>query len=759
MTATTESARADDVSAAPTRAIAWRVELAWLAATMLVAVLVAVWVLRLWTARLHVPFWGLENDAAFSLMTVKDTITSTWVQFNDRLGAPYGQSMLDFSAISGDNLRYLLLKAFTPVSQDVAAVTNAYYLLTFALTSGTAFVVQRVLAISRPVAALCAVLFAVLPYHFLRGEMHLMLVAYEAVPLSALLILSVLLGRPRLRRRPGGGLRAWATPTTLITLVCCVVIASSSLYYAVFTMMLLVLAAPIAAVATGDRRRLYEGAALTVAILGVLTFNLAPNIIDQLAHGANPAVAGRAPQESEIYSLNLAHLVLPTSGHRLKPLAELEQRHLTTSPLPSGSMATLGVIGTLGLGLGFVLVVAGALRGRALSERWRLAQAAGLAALLAFLIATTGGISALFAYIVTPQIRGWDRMSVFIAFFSLVVVGVLLDAMRQRLVLRRHGPWLAGAALVAIGVVGVLDQTSPTFARDQDQINAEWTSDARFVKAIEQRLPNDAEVFQLPYQSFPEAPLVANMKSSYELVRGYLHSNRLRFSWGAMNGRPADWSHALADAAPDDVLASAAAAGFQGLWIDRAGYLDQGAGIEAVARRLTGSQPLVSENGRLVFYDLRPYLEALRRRAGAQAVTALGQVTLHPDAITWGAGFAAPEVAGADVTLGMGPAGGFSITSGPGAERSVVVSATLTSDKPGTVVFGWPDGTTQTLRTGSKPVSLRRALQLRPGENPVSVTTDAAASSGAPPGAPDVRLRIVDPIVTTADALPALLAD
>ena len=37
---------------------------------------------------------------------------------------------------------------------------------------------------------MCAVLYAVIPYHFLRGEVHLTLSAYYAVPLGCWLILA-----------------------------------------------------------------------------------------------------------------------------------------------------------------------------------------------------------------------------------------------------------------------------------------------------------------------------------------------------------------------------------------------------------------------------------------------------------------------------------------------------------------------------------------------------------------------------------------
>ena len=47
-------------------------------------------------------------------------------------------------------------------------------------------------------------------------------------------------------------------------------------------------------------------------------------------------------------------------------------------------------------------------------------------------------------------------------------------------------------------------------------------------------------MFQLPYLYFPEAPSTAHL-GPYDLVRGYLHSDDLAWSWGAVRGRGADW--------------------------------------------------------------------------------------------------------------------------------------------------------------------------------------------------------------------------
>ena len=67
---------------------------------------------------------------------------------------------------------------------------------TFPLAALTAFLVLRRLGVGPPGAFAASVLFALLPYHFLRGEDHLFLAAYWAVPLGCFLVLSVLADTP-----------------------------------------------------------------------------------------------------------------------------------------------------------------------------------------------------------------------------------------------------------------------------------------------------------------------------------------------------------------------------------------------------------------------------------------------------------------------------------------------------------------------------------------------------------------------------------
>ena len=93
-------------------------------------------------------------------------------------------------------------------------------------------------------------------------------------------------------------------------------------------------------------------------------------------------------------------------------------------------------------------------------------------------------------------------------------------------------------------------------------------------------------IFQLPYMLFRESPMVGQV-TSYDPFRAYLHSETLRWSFGAMRNRDADiWQRRVTVKPLHTLVEAVAAAGFSGIYLDRYGYADGEAGLEAQLREL-----------------------------------------------------------------------------------------------------------------------------------------------------------------------------
>src|SRR5215217_9492545 len=165
------------------------------------------------------------------------------------------------------------------------------------------------------------------------------------------------------------------------------------------------------------------------------------------------------------------------------------------------------------------------------------------------------------------------------------------------------------SSALSVLLVGLYDQSNSSFVPNYSAAKSQYESDAVLVGAIDRELPSQAQVFQLPYMPFPESPPV-NELWDYELLKPYLHESDLRWSYGAVKGRPAaDWQADLAGEPAEALLDTVLVEGFDGIYIDRWGYPDHAAKLEGELGELLGVKPLVSPDGRKSFFSLLAYKE------------------------------------------------------------------------------------------------------------------------------------------------------
>ena len=581
-------------------------------------VAIAVVVLELWAIPDLRVSLSLRGDAPPLLAMIKDLNASGWYFTNPNLGAPFGQELYDFPVYAGDTLHFLVIKAMSLFADQPGLILNAFVLLSYAWCGLVAYVAMRALDVSPAAAVVPAALFAVLPFHFLRDAAgHSLLASYVAVPIGVYLCLAVLTGRPLVgpRRR------------TLVTVALCVVIGTTGLYFAALTLMLLGLATVFAAWRRpAVRTTLAGGGTALVTIVVVLALGLAPTALYRHEHGANEKVANRGVADTEYYGLTLAQLVLPPDYHRVGALAGPHDRY-TAAPVVAGEGTSWP--GTLALA-GLALLLLAALsrlagdRPRGLLADERLSASALLAG-AAFVLGTAGGGSAVVAVLFTTQLRGWNRISVVLAFLGLLAVAVAIDRLRGRV----RGAALAGGLAVLL-VIGALDQTSPEFRPPYERVQAKWAADGRFVEAVEERLGGKGDVLQIPYLRFPES--AAPAADARLRPAGRLPARGLRAALVVRR-----------DEEPPDGLAgrarrkAARGPGARG----GGGRLRRSLGRRLRVRRYAGEAGCAHEAHRLAadhlrgraLLVLRPAAlcdGAARRELGAERFRALGRATLHP---------------------------------------------------------------------------------------------------------------------------------
>ncbi len=574
-----------------------------------VAAMVAAWVMQIWKLQLGVPF-SADGDALFHVSAIADIRESGWYLHNDRLAAPFGQDARDFP-FGGENIHWLSLKLLGYGAPSVGATMNLYLFLSYPIVAVTTFVVARRLGLDRSASTFVGLLFAFMPFHNQRLSGHLLRVNYFYVPLGVLVVFRVLAWQ-KLRTANAMGRTRWSRERVVPLLLVAVLLGASDTQHAVFGSLILLVCAVAVSLRDLDPRPVW----FAVLFGGIAAFSLllnnTPALIARLQRGANPDAIARGAFESELYGLRPVALVVPTSTHRWGPFAELGQSMLETAVPNAGEVRSqaLGVIGALGL-LAVLGVTAAAAAGRRVLRSAPIDLAScGLIAGAAILLGSVGAFPSLLSTLGFTQIRTWGRISLWIAFVSLLAAAALLHLAMRSL---RSRVIRLGVVIVAVSF-GLADLVDPGVLRvsaAQEARTEAWTRDETFYRQVEAALPAGAMVHQMPIARFPEAGPIVGM-GDYEHLDAFVHTSELRWSYGGMRGRPeGEWLQALATFAIDQQLALVATVGFDAVLVDRRGFADRGANVEAVLQRL-GATPLVKHpSGNRIVYDIGGLAEQL----------------------------------------------------------------------------------------------------------------------------------------------------
>jgi hypothetical protein len=674
------------------------------------AALIAGVLFRVWSWPLSVPF-TYQGDSIGLMAFVKMVDQTGWYTGTARAGAPFGLNTYDWP-YGGDNGWWVITKVITWFTDNAATATNVLFLLGFVLVALSAFIALRMVGVSRLVSGTLALVYAFAPWHFLRTTGQLFIGAPVSVPLACAVAVLILRGETPF----------FQTRRAIIgTVAICVVLAVFDPYFTVFGVLIILAAGALRAVATRRWKPLLSSLLVTAVTAVVLALNLVPSLLYRRSHGLNPEAVVRPIEDLDRYALRPIQLLAPVPEHRLSPLAHLSEL-LTRPGEQSEPYQYLGLVAVIGLAVAVVslLVWATGRRGP------RVQDGVGPGVLIVILgaFAAWGGLSWLAFTAGLAQIRSWNRVAIVMAFLGLVALAPWLDAGVRRLRAKRWPPAaLAGLAVVVVGLA-LFDQIGKGLVPDPGRNEAEWNSDAQFVSAIEQQLPPGAMVYELPYLPWPEGP-GSYATTNQDPWRGFLHSDRLRWSFAGMRGREADWQEYTTRQPTPDMVDAIAASGFDGIYLDRNGYVDRTV-ENGIAAALGGARPLESGDGRFAFYDLRPHRAQLEADLGADDVTRLGNETLHRPRVEYRDGFAPRTFSAVDVEHGARQDNKLLVVNDTGAPYTGQLVFNAASYSPGEhqLTVQTPTGEqhltiTPTGSTYSVPVVLA------PGDNTVTMTTDA----------------------------------
>lgn len=556
---------------------------------VLASVLMSGWVLP----NLDFPY-GYSGDSSFGIWGVQRLIEG-WIFDNPRSGYPFGSNFLDYPSSDAGN--FFMLKILGVLGGSSSASVNLYFLLGFSATFVSSFCVFRAIGLNLPFALSATLLFNFQLFHFLRIG-HLLYTWYFVIPLFYYIALRVYNYKAcaQCTQKPNNMTLLFYTAGLLI-------LSSFGVYYAFFG--LIVIGTAILSMVIHQ----YYPAALkagffacAIITLGVL-LNITPNKIHEKVEGINYGVAQRTPVESETYGFKFVQLALPRLGHRQPMLNKIALQYQQSFPLTNENVtASLGFFGFLGF-VTLLFIILWTLSGRECDTRLKITA---LIVLILFMFGTIGGFGSLFALLIAPTIRGWNRISIFISFGALLGLFLSMQVLLQQRCSAKHLTYVSAALATVILLIGFYDQTSPACDPCNSNTKAVFNKERHFIESIENSLPPGSAIYQLPYMGFPEAPPILEL-DSYGLTAGFIHSKTLRWSFGGMKGRPGDlFYRALGEEPLSKQLEVIKKLNFAGIYIDCRAFEDNGKSIIEAWSHLLGAPPtLTADDGAAVFFRIQ----------------------------------------------------------------------------------------------------------------------------------------------------------
>jgi hypothetical protein len=578
---------------------------------------------KAWRLNIYAPlsYWG-DNLEMLSYLG-RDYV------FNDlreRFFAPFG---IEHASALRYVINFLLqpnstlfLAAYS-VTRDIVAALNLYYLGTFPLVFLSAYWVYGRLRLSDPSRFGAATLYALMPYHFERNVGHLMESSYFLVPIFAYILFLVFAARPFFHAWVGGSWRlSWKQGRDWVLLCALVFLSSINEYHQLFFMMLL----GIAGVASSIRHRNSRILIGVVILLAATGLSVVARVgLDHLVAepGLGRSLVGMPISGyggAERFGLKIVQVLLPVSGHRSPFFRTIRGTYDAAHEVNENSTVTLGLFGAIGF---VCLITYGLISIAHRSKKLRILQICSLLLLGCVLIATIGGISSIVAtasaVLLGPeslltQVRSYNRIIVFIAFFSYYAASVLAARLASRISIGAR-PSLRKPVFVSawlpIFALAIWDQVPFTLTNAADGA-VRYASDKSFFSEIETKLKPGSLIFQYPLIIHHSAVnrAVSHPYNYADGIRPYLNSRTLHFTYGGDSGsRQMAWLQETSALPAHSMVVRLCEYGFSGIVIHRRlfGSAAEADEFEAQLASTLGISAMPSSDGDFSFFPLSDF--------------------------------------------------------------------------------------------------------------------------------------------------------
>ncbi|KUJ00621.1 DUF7024 domain-containing protein [Vibrio sp. MEBiC08052] len=543
-------------------------------------------------------------------------ILEGWVYYSPRNGYPFGGDFIHYPL--SDNGSFLIIKLLGYIFSDFWVVFKVYYLLGFSFVFISSYLVIRSLNINIFIAFCSSIVFSLLPYHIDRID-HTFLSFYVSVPPMFYLAF-------HLFRNKGVLFYENSIKKNILLCVGLVALSSFGVYYAFFGCILISSVGFIGGILNKKYTYIIKSLLISSVIAIGVIINFIPNYV--LSNSYSVSLNSkelsiynkeenqkliRYPSNSELFSLKFAQLILPRTSHRIAEFSHINSVYNKTSYFVNENVtSSLGILGSLGILLIFMSISSSLLCNKDSKNYFdNNTKLFSFIFIILFMFATFGGLGSVFSYLLTPLIRSWNRLSVFIGFTAIVPFFIFINYVVNKIKLK----YIRYGVISILTCLAILDQTPRNCLDCHIQRKSDLEIDRKFVSAIEKSLPKGSAIYQLPYIPFPEpTPLIDYSEDAlkyglgaYDNFIGFLHSKDLKWSYGVEKGSFGDFFFKkLSTLSLKEQIDIARELGFSGVYLDLRGFSGQSLRQIKILKESLGEPNIVSSKNKRFFWKIEP---------------------------------------------------------------------------------------------------------------------------------------------------------
>lgn len=554
---------------------------------LLFSIIIPMSFLNLFNADFSIPFAYSGGDETHLFVDSKNILENGWLYQNPRIAAPFGGENYGFTEHLLHNFDALLLKIFLLITNNYVVAANLLYLSVFPLTAISSYFVLREMKVGYLFSTLGALTFSNISYIYMRYT-HFKLACVYFVPISILLCCWLLESEFFIF-----GKGFFKSKKNIAALIFLLLIANNgSGYYTFFSCFFFCVSMLYKII---NKKSIKAGLNNIYIIFTIVVFfllNFLPVFFG--SPEARGLINDTGFAGAEIYGLKITQLLMPVNSHNIGFIENIINSYNEKMPLVNeNKTAYLGLAGIAG----FIILLLG-LSKRKNNNYKNIYAYFSVLVISAVLFATIGGFSNLVAFVL-PRIRGYNRISAFIAFFSITILCISGEKIIKRIKTKKVQISCSVLSVLFFSVSVFEQIPAATFYNNTDK----YLSDKAFVEKIESQSESGSMIFQLPAVSYP-LPLEDNKTIVYEHFAGFLHSKTLKWSYGGIIESQSDiWVKQTAALPINEMIEKLKDNGFSGIYIDRNFYnTDELSALENLISQILNEKPIYSELNDLSFF-------------------------------------------------------------------------------------------------------------------------------------------------------------